>query len=280
MALTATVDTATAGVILFVDYSGEAGSQLTSSVVRIAPDGSVTPVRGGTDLVLIGEQAYLYDYEAPLDVAVTYQSTSAPDNVVLTSAPVTVVSGGYVWFKDPNRPWANVRVDLCSQPTTPCDEPADPVALVEFGQETRQGDFIAPQILNAERPADIYARRKDVTTSVRFATRTLAAVDAVYELFTWGGPLFIQAPDVYGWPDRYVQPGDLVMTYIGRDQRKPWRLWDVPLIVVDAPTLSALPQGTLCANWCLVEETFPTFADMTATAATWGDLLDGGAPLC
>lgn len=280
MPMTATVDNATASILLFVNYSTEVGTQTTTTVVRIDPDGNRTPVRGATDAPLLGEQAYFYDFETPLDTAVTYEATSSPANVVLTAGPATITSSGFIWFKDPTRPWANVRVDLCSQPDLACSDPTDPVALIRFGDEVRAGDFTTPPILNAERPADIYARRKDVTTAVTFATRTLAAVDSIYDLFTAGGPIFIQAPAVYGWPDRYVQPGDLTMTYIGQDQRRPWRLWDVPLIVVDAPSPDALPQGTLCANWCLFEETFPTFADATATGVTWGGMLDGGAPLC
>lgn len=280
MALSAVVDNATASVLLTADYSGEAGNQFTATVVRIHPDGSEHIVRGASDALLLGEIGYFYDYEAPLDVAVTYRSTSAPVVVVYNAGPVTIVSSDYVWFKDPGRPWANVRVDLCSQPTSACGVPEDPVALIRIGDNTRASDFTTADILNAERPADIYARRKDITTTITFATRTLAAIDSIYTLFTAGGPLFIQMPAAYGWPDRYVQPGNLVEEYLGDDQRKPWRLWNVPLIAVDALAAENPAQGTLCANWCLVEDTYATFADLTAAAVTWGDLLDGGAPLC
>jgi hypothetical protein len=278
--ITATVDNATACVLIFVDYSTEAGTQNRTTVVRIAPDGTETPVRGATDHDNLNGLSYFYDCEAPLDTAVTYRATATPDNVTLVAGPVTIVSSGFVWFKDPLRPWASLRLDLCSQPDLACSDPTDPIALINLGAKTRAGDFTLPSILNAERPADIFARRKDITTSVTFASRTLAAIDDIYTLFTVGGPLFLQMPAAYGWPDKYFQPGDLVETPIGQDRRRPWRLWEVPLTAVDQPSPNALPQGTTCANWCLVEDTFPTFADLTALATTWANILDGGAPLC
>jgi len=280
MSLTLTVDTANAGVLVTIDYSVVAGTQNFIDLVRITPDGTRTPVRGATNLETHSGVNYVYDFEAPLDTAITYESQSRPDNVVQTAGPITISSNGFVWFKDPTRPWADIRVDLCSQPDLACSDPTDPIALINLGPKTRAGDFTVPGILNAERPADIFARRKDITTSVTFASRTLAAIDDIYTLFTAGGPIFLQMPAAYGWPDKYFQPGDLVETPIGQDRRRPWRLWEVPLIAVDQPSPNALPQGTTCANWCLVEDTFPTFADLTALATPWSNLLDGGAPLC
>jgi hypothetical protein len=279
MALSATVDNPTASVLLFADYSAEVGAHATVTVERIDASGTRTPVRGAVEAQMLGEQFYVYDYEAPLDVPVTYESTSDL-GVVYSAGPVTIVSDGYVWFKDPGRPWANFRLDFCSQVGVPCPDIMDPISVIRFGDATRAADATLPGVLNAERPADIYARRKDVVTSIQFASKTLEAITTIYELFTAGGPLLIQAPAAYGWPDRYYQPEGLEEEYVGLDQRKPWRLWNVPLIVVDAPSYVPGSQGTLCANWCLVEDTFPTFADMTATTATWGDLLDGGTPLC
>jgi hypothetical protein len=279
MALTATVNNPTASVLLVANYTAEAGTHTTVNVVRIDADGNQTPVRGGVNTLMLGEIIYLYDFEAPLDTPVSYRATSNL-GVVYNVGPVTIVSSGYVWFKDPGRPWANFRLDFCSFVGQPCPTIMDPISVIRFGGDSRPEDVTLSPILNAERPNDIYARRKDVVTSIQFATKTLAAIVTVYNLFTVGGPVFIQAPAAYGWPDRYYQPGELVDDYVGSDQRKPWRLWNVPLTSVDAPSYTEYSQGTVCANWCLVEDTFATFASMTATTATWGNLLDGGAPLC
>ena len=292
MALTATVLPDEAAVRLDVNFISVAGSQLSAVVQRhYTRDGlAVTEfVRGGNFILLLGESARLYDYEAPLDVPIFYTAigyptadATGPSNApTQTSLTVTIPGSGLIWFKDPSRPWANIAVDLCPDDSTPKDSSCavqPGVSLVSFGDDVRAADAGVFDVLNRERPIDIYARRKDVVhNSISFASRTCDAIDDVYALFTAGGPLFIQAPAVYCWPDRYVQPLDLKMDIISRDQRKPWRLWTVPLVVVDQPAPNAPAQGTPCVNWCAIEQIYPTFADLTATGFNWGDVLEGDA---
>jgi len=287
MPITATVIPDEAGVRLDFTFVGVAGTQVTALVQRHLPDGTVQDVRGGNLYALMSEAGILYDYEAPLDLAgITYTAigydAGGTATAVQTSAAVEIPSGGFVWFKDPARPWVSLPVDLCVEPTPPdainCGPTPDPaIALIQFGQEARAADAGIFDVLNRERPADIWARRKDVITSITFASRTCEVIDRIYDLFTVGGPLFIQAPAVYCWPDRYVQPGDLVMDYISRDQRRPWRLWNVPLTAIDQPSPNALPQGGVCTNWCAVEDTYATFAALTASGFTWEDVYQGDA---
>jgi hypothetical protein len=276
MAITCTVIADQAIMLLSFDYTVEAGTQTSLTLTRTV-DGVETPL---ITYGLLCEQGYYYDTTMPLDVPVTYTATT--DDAIVDTCTDTVPSGGFVWFKDPGRPWANLRLDLCAVPTPPatpdCDPPEDAISLVQFGIETRPGDFGLFPVLDAERPIDVWARRKDVITSVRFASRTCEAVDEIYTLFTGGGPILIQAPPAYCWPDRFVQPGDLVMEYVSPDQRKPWRVWDVPLTVVDSPLVLGI-QGTECANWCDIQDSYATWADLTATALTWGEIASGDA-LC
>lgn len=155
----------------------------------------------------------------------------------------------------------------------------DDIAWVGFQDKVRAADVGLFPVLDRERPADVFARRKDITTSCRFLTRSLAASDAVYDLYTAGGSLLFQIPDQYGMnrqygqKDRYFQPGDLNEAYISEDQRRPLRLWTAPLTAVDLPV--GLPQGTDTANWCAVQEQYPTFAQLTATGLTWGQIAQG-----
>lgn len=157
--------------------------------------------------------------------------------------------------------------------------PVDNLAWVGFRDKVRAADAGLFPVLDRERPADVYARRKDITTSCSFLTRSLAAIDAVYDLHTAGGPLLFQVPDQYGMnrqygqKDRYFQPGDLNEAYISEDQRRPLRLWSEPLTAVDLPV--GLPQGTDTANWCAYAEQYPTFAQLTATGLTWGQIAQG-----
>lgn len=499
MPLTGTVDAANARVDLFVDYSTETGSQTFATLIRHVgdPDAPGEYVRGLYGTSLLGEQAYVSDHEAALDEPIWYEAVSGPDNVVMLAGPFTIPSNGYVWLKDPGRPWADLRLDLCASPSRadgvdacpdppvitdtftrtvaagwgtadtgqvwtnaggsaadysvsgglgrhlmsavgasrrttvpapfadadvrmdiaftqtasgtanaqaglmarsvsadgsnlyhirlefqpdgqlslsvvrivatvqttlgttlldmtyepdqmftlrvqlqgqtirarawPADgaetsewaltvsdatfpaagsigmrsilatgntnvgssflydnfqlsaltEEEDAIAWVGFRDKDRESDAGLFPVLDRERPADVYARRKDITTSILFVSRALRALRSIYELFTVGGPILVQVPDAYGMynhygqKDRYYQPETLTEAYISQDQRKPVRLWSAPVTSVDFPV--GLPQGTDTANWCAVGERYATFADMTASGYTWAQMATGEA---
>lgn len=281
--LTATADDGNAQIELYIDFdSFLVQNQVT--VVRVHPDGTEHVVRGGYRFVTfpVTLDYFLFDTEAPLDTAVTYRAFEDvvgldPSSNVVTGGPVTLNSNGFNWFKDPFRPWANVRVDLCAQ-SAPCSGIANPVSLLRLGNKTRASDANLIGILDAELPADIWARRKGIVSSVTFLTRTLAAIDDVYTLFTAGGPLLLQLQPLYGWDDAYWQPGELLEEYTGSDdQRLPYRRWSVPLVQVDRPAPAAAAQGTACANWCLIEDTYATSQELTDTGFTWLDVANCNA---
>lgn len=270
MPITCTSSDDLAVVLITMDYTGEAGTQ-SSVFIERSFDGGIT-YAPFIDYGLLCEQGYYYDTTMPLDTAITYRGTT--DDSLVSTCTSTVNSNGFVWFKDPGRPWANIRMDLCTTPTPPateCDPPEESIALIQFGSETRAADANLFPLLGVETPGDVFSRRKAPTTSVQFASRTCDAIDAIYTLFTAGGPILIQAPAIYCWPDRFVQPGDLQMDYLSRDQRRPWRLWSVPLSVVDAPAIVDI-QGVVGQTWCDVDATYATYADLTASGLTWGDI--------
>lgn len=287
MPLTGTVDADSARIDLFVDYVAVPGSQTSATLTRHI--GSLSApgeyVRGLTNALLLGQRAYVSDHEARLDEPVWY-SVVAQDGSVMTAGPFTIPSSGLVWLKDPGRPWADLSLDLCLTPSGadpqecgPLPEP--PLVWVGFRDKTRASDAGLFPVLDRERPADVWARRKDITTTALFLSRTREAQVPVYELFTDGGPLLLQLPGVYAsdypYPqqDRYYQPGDLEESYISQDQRKPPRLWSAPLTAVDAPV--GPPQGTDTANWCALQDTYPTMGDYAASGLTWGDAATGVA---
>lgn len=286
--LTATVENAFAHVLLRTEFS--ATGSLTAVVER-SDDGGVTwtEVRG-SPVTLVGPDpgagnriGYLYDTEMPLDVAVQYRSTNNLGTVT-TAGPVTVVSSGFGWLKDPARPWANVRIDDCTDtpvPTmcaTPLTEPAVSLIADGLGAEEYAGDFTLFPVLNRPRPADVYAYRKDATTSWRILSKTLTSMDTLNTFYAWGGPIFLQLPPAYGWPDRYYQPAEVVVSRVSNILTVPYRMWDVPLTVVDAPV--GAPQGTCENNWCILGTTYATWAALNATGLTWGDVVEGDAATC
>lgn len=276
--LVATADNDNAEVELVIDFSS-VSVENSFTVVRVDPDGTETIVRGGYRFTAfpVTLDYFLIDTEAPLNTAVHYRAYEDVDGLDPTANQVVsntvTIATTFNWFKDPARPWANVRVDLCPQ-SSPCTDATD-VSLIQLGNKTRASDANLIGVLDRPLPADIWARRKGIVSSIAFLTRSLTAVDAVDDLFTAGGPLLIQLDPLFGWDDAYWQPGDLAENYTGsNDQRVPFRLWSVPLVQVDQPSPAAAGQGTVCSNWCLVAERYETSQDLANTGLTWLQVAD------
>lgn len=241
----------------------------------LTPTGPWVVIRAGAPL--LEGRAVIVDTTAPLETDVWYRFTvefgATLEEIV---GPFQTEATGMTWLSDPTRPWADIGMDVCPPGAHALDCATPDPAFVWGGftdaMETPV-DATLLDILNAERPADTFARRKFANWSFRFFTLTLDAIDQVYELFTAGGPLMLRTPPVYGWGAYAIQPGTPQMTFVSQDQRRPLRQWDVPFTVVDMPVGPV--QGTDCNNWCAVEEAFPTFAELTAYPATWLELLHG-----
>jgi hypothetical protein len=283
--ITLTPDTGQAGVLVHVhvDSTAGTGDQVTVTLER-SSDGGTTWVRLGNAVAVpvVGTTAdqgdvYVWDHGAPLNTAVMYRATTAPTVATVVSTPATITADTDGWLKDPARPWANLELDLCPS-LAECiteDEPAVALVYDGLGTETWAADATLIPVLNRRRPGDVYALRKDATTSARFVSRTLPSAFALNTLWAWGGPLFLQLPPEYGWCDRYYQPGDIDETRLTGTLNKPYRLWDAPLTVVDQPV--GPTQGTASTNWCAVAEAYPTWADLAASGFTWGQVAEGAA---
>lgn len=275
--LTATAESADARVLLTVVNTPPPSSEFVTFERSIDGGATWTLVRSEVPMPMtIGatRNASVYDYEMPLDVATLYRATPDNGGAVDTDGPVTVVSGGMVWLKDPARPWANIALENCLQGLACADK--DPaLSLRGLGEEVRAADAGLMPVLNRVLPVDVWAVRKGIVSSMQIVSMTDAARVAVETFFAAGGPIFLQLPAEYGWADRYWQPGDTTAARISRDMRRPYRLWDVPLVEIDAPVGPG--QGTACNNWCALADTFATYADMTATGLTWQQVFEGDA---
>lgn len=264
-------------VYLTADFTAAPGTQTTATIERGPSATGPWTLIGSVDL--LGQVGQFYDTTAPLDTVVWYRWTGNPGAQLIVQGPYIELGDGRVLLKDPLRPWANLTLSFCESPQQALAEACGPQApdliWVGFGEEVRRADANLFDIYDDATPTDIYGRRKRLDGELRVLSRTLAAADAVEALFAAGGPIQIQMPAAYGWPDAFVQPGDLSKTYISRDQRRPFRLWNAPFTVVDQPLGPA--QGTACANWCDLATTYPTYADLTASGLTWGQVADGTA---
>lgn len=271
--------------VVHVDYGFHGSDVYKATIDRgLSASGPWTPIG---ETFLTGNEGYFYDNTMPFDTPVWYRfhsfsitEVAGPDYV---DGPFTLVSNGSVVLSDPLRPWADIEFGFCATPqnlaAAACSSNAPDFIWSRFGDRTSRADVGLFDILNAERPADVYARRKNHEGGIVFVTRTLAAIASVYDLFTAGGPLYLRAPAVYGDFDFTIQPGDLQRSYLTEsvDQRHPFRLWTAPYTVVDLPL--GPQQGIACATWCAVNDAFPTYADMTTAGGTWADLATG-ATVC
>ena len=245
----------------------------------VGPDGPWTMIQ--PVVPLMDGQAFYVDTTAPIlnsgITTVWYRLTTDVTGFVLVISAAPADPAEAVWLTDPLRPWADLALDTCS--TTDGHEPGCSTPDPEFvwGGMTGSLDSVVDagqfDVLNAERPADIFARRKYAEGAFTFFTRSLDAIERVYELFTAGGPIMIRIPQIYGFADQIVQPGTVQMEYAFRDQRRPERRWDVPFVIVDAPFGPV--QGTDCNNWCEIEAAFTTMQDLTNYGGTWMSVLNG-----
>lgn len=266
-------------IYLTADFTAATGTQTTATVERgLSATGPWTLI-GMVDL--LGQVGSFTDTLAPFDVNVWYRWSGFPAGAgsVIVQGPFLETSTGGVTLRDPLRPWANLELSFCSTMTQALVEACGPISpdmfWVGLGDKTYRADASLFDVYNSRVPADIYGVRKRLDSSLKILTKTLAAKDAVETFFAAGGPIAIHLPAIYGFPDAVVQPGDVEETYLSQDQRRPIRLWEAPFTIVDAPF--GPTQGTACANWCAVEETYATFADLTATGFTWAQVAAGSA---
>lgn len=266
------------GVIyITANFTAAPSTQTTATVERgLAVTGPWTLL----DTVdLLGEVGVYADGTVPLDTPVWYRWTGSPGAAVIVQGPFTEASNGNVWLKDPLRPWANVELKFCDSPqgipAEICSTLAPDLVWVGLGEKVYRADAGLFDVYDNAVPADIYGRRKRLDSALNILSKTLTAAGAMEDLFAGGGPLQLQMPAVYGWDDAYVQPGDVTEAYRHPDQRKPIRLWTGPFTVVDRPV--GPKQGTVDANWCILADAYPTFADLTASGYTWAQVASGEA---
>lgn len=262
-------------VYLTADFTAAPGTQTTATVERgLSVTGPWTLI-GSADL--LAQVGVFYDTTAPLDTNLWYRWTGDPGGATIVQGPYIEVSTGTVLLKDPLRPWANLELNFCSSLQQAigvlCGSQAPDLVWAGFGEKVYKADANLFDVYNSRVPADIYGVRKRLDGELKVFSKTLASKDAVETLFAWGGPIQIQTPTVYGLPDIIVQPGDLTEDYISEDQRRPYRMWNAPFTIVDAPL--GPKQGTVEANWCRIAELYATYADLTAAGFTWAQVASG-----
>lgn len=227
-------------------------------VERRTADSRYVPVKSGLEIDLVGGKAVVDDYEAPMDVELTYRMmqvvpASSADPVVVTG--VTLASNGWSWLKDPAIPSRNVRLD----------------EITNMEVETyasRAGVF---DIIDRSRPVVVAALRRDRTTQLDITTATEAQRQAVELILSSGQVLLLSTPIAYAWGNEYVHIGDVTESRVGVAD-EPTRRWVMPITVVDRPIALSYQPATM--TWADVVGDWPTWSDLTAEVDTWQDLID------
>lgn len=261
--ITATAFDDQAGVRLFVDYDNTA--QATAIVGRMDPNGFTQVIRSGANVPLVGGEAFVYDYEAPLDVDVYYVTGTGwnPDGSLIVAAvsnTVRIHSNGYSWLKDPGMPTRNLRLDELEN-------------IPELTRSARGGIF---HIIDRTNPIVVTSKREGRTGELHFTTATKAQRQMVVTLLSRGQVLLLQTPDASGFGSIYVYVGDVTETRVGT-MTEQTRKWTLPITMVDRP--EGLATAALGTVWSDVGNEFATWTALRTTLNSdggrmnWDDVL-------
>ena len=230
-------------------------------VQRQDPDGWTDVIRAGSTVTLSGGFAVVYDYEAPLDVPVSYVVTqvvpASGTPAKATSAVVTVKSFGYTWLKDPGLPSRNVRLEEVG-------------GIAEVTRPARSGVF---HIIGRSHPVVISARREGQQGDFVFTTATDAQRQDIVDLVSRGTVLLLQTPAGYSVGSVYIHVDDVTETRLTGVGTETSRRWTLPFTEVDRPTgLATAPLGT---TWAVVKATYQDWQALKDTQMAWYEVLEG-----
>lgn len=205
---------------------------------RVTPDGVRTEVRGSpgntedATAAAASATATYWDGEAPFDVDVYYEMTSACSaTTVLTSNTVNLDSGGDGWLRDPTDPGLNLRIVMDDF----FDECVDEDVIVFSGLDTREYENASGVFdrVNTARPNTVSMKRKNNGSTLYLTSFSLDDIDTLEDIFANGRVLLLTLPTVYGWAHRsfgtdYITCFDITQSLLGVDQRVSTRVWTIP----------------------------------------------------
>jgi hypothetical protein len=231
VSLTALTDPAYARIRLTV--AGAVGTEV--NINRVDPvTNNLIPVRNADPLVPISGGGEVYDYEAPLNVPITYQIT---DNGATTSISPVTLAVTIAWLKSPAFPTLNQNIKLRAMPKL-----------------SRQRPMGVHNVLHRSKPIVTYGTLSGATGSMTLLTGNEAATDAMLEFLQATGVAYLQIPGSR-FSETYFALGDLDEEPLTRSQYEDSVDWTVEIIEVDRPeggfegnptsTYDSLRDGTI-----------------------------------
>lgn len=254
--LAATPDVAAATVGLALTWTTPT-APATASIQRVnLVTGEIADVRDAAPATLTAGAWSGTDYEAPLDEPVYYLATSTDQpTAAITTASLTLDSGGSTWLKHPGRPWLNTAVHAADGPG--------------LSRPIPRGVF---DVLGRTRPVAVSLLRSSERGELHLTTLTDDERVALLALLADGTPLLLSTPAGYGVGNAYISVGDVVENRVSPLGAEPARAWSLPFIAVDRPAGSALPPPV---TYAALHTADPTYRDVLAAELTYQGILDG-----
>ena len=206
---------------------------------RVDVDGVETEVRGSPfstnpgSAGVSGATATFWDNEAPFDTNIFYRVKSACGETVLTSNTISLTSSGMGWIRDPADPTNNFTFDFSGSYDDCVDQ--DLVVFSGFDDIEYANASGIFDIVDAARPNTVAQTRKNHASGFFLTSFSLDDILTLEDIFAPGTILLLSIPVAlpYGWAQRtfgsdYITIGDIVQSFIGRDQRVTARIWSIP----------------------------------------------------
>lgn len=253
---------------------------------RVYPDGTRQAVLG-SPVGLSDDQAVMYDSLAPLNTEFHYALTGADPGVTsYLSVSVFIGVGHDGWVRDYAEPPRDVRLDNCTTHSPACLSGGNQVFFQRLdGEGYANSSGIFP-LVGSQYPRVVSEVREALTATLTVVSRRLTEVPALRDLFSSGRVLMLELPMDYGWGTTtwgqdWVAVGDVGVSRIATDMRKPYRVWTAPLTVTDTPAdpfaglTAGNGVGVTGARWQDLADSGLTWQGLVDTGNTWLDTAQG-----
>lgn len=228
------------------------------TVQRVTSSAGRVNVRGAVRIPATGDSFYIDDYEAPLNVPVTYDPVLYDDEGLTLanqpqSSPQTLETPvNEAWLADPLRPTVSMLVNIEEWPKRNYAQPSSVL-----------------NVTGRARPVVLLDTRQAMVSAVVLLTRTANERDALRDLLLTTNPVLMRFgnPD-WDQPDGHFAVGDLDESRVVNVADRPHRRFVMDLVEVDSPSPDTVAPTFTWADVL----TFPTWAHVTDNRDTWLEL--------
>lgn len=228
-----------------------------ADLTRQHPSGRVIPVRGCTQLALSGGNAVVWDYEAPINIPVTYTATvyTDPDTQLGQSDGIEVTwQTTQTWLKDPLEPVRNMPVTIRD--------------MSQYTYDHRAGVHVVLGRPDAVTVGDI---RSAAAGTVIFHTRTRDEYDRFQYLTSSGHALLLQDDQDSGIGSMYLAALGTTEERVIPTAPDTQRFFSIDYQEVRSPA----GDGASFVTWADVVAQFPDWQAVVDAFPDWGSLIEG-----